>query len=1026
LRVLYAEDSAQDADLTSRHLSRNGQHIRLEVVHSATECLQRLPSHAGTPSAWDVLLVDYLLPETNALQLLKILREERGLDLPIVLVTGWGDGEVAAQAYRSGATDYLVKYPGYLLGLPAVLEGAYHRVQLARRNAALQASEEALRLRHRVLRAVSEGTVICDPDFRVRYVNSAFERITGWSETELLGHNLSLLQGPATSEAMRDALRIALHTGQPFNGEILNYRKDGTTFWNEISIAPFRNERGEITEFVGVMRDVTESQRILEALRQSKEAVTAVLNAFPDAVFLLDTEGTVLAANEATAGRVNRSAQPVVGLCLYDLLPAKLVESRREWVREVIRTGEAILRQDPHRGQLFDYYLYPIKDPEGNVVRVVCHAQNVTALHAAEAALHLEHAAIETSLNAITFCTPRGGIHYVNSSFLRQFGYQEPAAVLGRSLFDLWERPEDAEVVMTAIAMTGRWTGELTPRRQGGTEATTQVSVHLVHDREGQPASLMASFMDITGRRQAEMALQSSRARMAGIIDSARDAIITVDDSHRVLIFNTAAEAIFGCPAAEALGQLLERFIPPDFDASNRGLIAHYGQSGEGVSAVSHPVAVHGRRADGTEFPGEATISRIEVDGYNLYTVILRDITERVRAEEERKVLEAQLRHAQKMDALGTLAGGIAHDFNNILTAVLGNVEMALLDVGIDHPVGRRLDEIGTASRRARDLVQQILAFSHQQQAPRRVIPLRPVVEEAVKMLRALLPAGVDLVTRLATDTPQVLAASTDIHQILMNLCTNAWHALDGRSGRIEVALDGMVRDAEAADGPRDLRPGRYARLTVSDTGNGMDSVTQARIFEPFFTTKGVGQGTGLGLSVVHGIVRGYGGAIETHSRLGEGATFVLYLPAAEAGTPTDPPPVAGPAPTGGGRRHVLYLDDEAPLVFLATSMLEELGYRVTSHTRPEAALEAFRAEPASFDLVITDVNMPGLSGIEVAREVLRLRPDLPVVLTSGYFTGELQATATDCGIRQVLYKPYGLRQLSEVVDRLMRLPERP
>jgi len=398
----------------------------------------------------------------------------------------------------------------------------------------------------------------------------------------------------------------------------------------------------------------------------------------------------------------------------------------------------------------------------------------------------------------------------------------------------------------------------------------------------------------------------------------------------------------------------------------------------------------------------------------------VRDITARVQADDDRKALEAQLRQSHKMEAIGTLAGGIAHDFNNVISAIIGNVELAREDVGAAHPALQSLDEIRKASRRARDLVSQILAFSRVQPQPRKAVALAPLVEEVVKLLRATLPAGIELGMTMAKDVPHVLADPTQIHQILMNLCTNAWHAMHDGRGRIDIQVNTAVLGQSAVRTHTDLQPGRYVHLSVRDNGKGMDAVTLERIFEPFFTTKAIGVGTGLGLSVVHGIMRGYQGAITVNSQLGGGTTFHLYFPAAESAAGTTAVETAPAVPPRGRGQHVLYLDDEESLVLLVTRMLERSGYRVAGYTESAHALQAVRADPGRFDLVVTDYNMPGMSGLDVAREVSRIRPDLPVVVTSGYITDELREKAPEAGVRQLVYKPNSVEELCETVRHLL------
>ena len=332
------------------------------------------------------------------------------------------------------------------------------------------------------------------------------------------------------------------------------------------------------------------------------------------------------------------------------------------------------------------------------------------------------------------------------------------------------------------------------------------------------------------------------------------------------------------------------------------------------------------------------------------------------------------------------------------------------------HPAHESLIEIDKAGHRARDLVQQILAFSRRQVPRTELIDLREVATEALKLLRSTLPASIELLATLATDTPQVLADRTQIHQVLINLGTNAFHAVRGSAnGRIEISLTGVSVNSQPNSSGVELPSGRYACLSVSDNGHGMDQTTRERIFDPFFTTKGVGEGTGLGLAVVAGIAHSHGGKISVTSQPGEGSVFHLHLPAApqtQTGLAVDDKP--------GTSQRILYLDDEEALVLLNARLLERLGYRVRGYTNTYEALAAFKADPAGFDLMVTDLSMPGTSGLEVAKEVLGLRPDLPVVLASGYLTDQLREQALAVGIRQVLHKPASIDDLLAAIKPLL------
>jgi signal transduction histidine kinase/ActR/RegA family two-component response regulator len=402
----------------------------------------------------------------------------------------------------------------------------------------------------------------------------------------------------------------------------------------------------------------------------------------------------------------------------------------------------------------------------------------------------------------------------------------------------------------------------------------------------------------------------------------------------------------------------------------------------------------------------------------------LQDITERNNAEQARTSLEAQLRESQKMEAIGTLASGIAHDFNNILATILGNIDLARQDAAANWQALVSLDEIQKAGFRARDLVQQILTFSRRQPTLHRVVSLAAVVEETVRLLRATLPGGVRIECRCAADTPSVLADPTQVQQVVLNLGTNAAHAMEGQPGRIDILVESVALDEASAQSNLTLRPGRYARVVVSDTGRGMDSATLRRIFEPFFTTKPPGKGTGLGLSVAHGIMQAHEGAIVAHSQPGKGSRFELYFPRAQGvADALAIPEVAAWAGEGHGQ-HILYIDDDEAHLFLIRRTLERWGYRVSAYLEQGEALDALRAGAEQFDLVITDFKMPGISGTEVAQAIRRVRRDLPVVVVSGYINEELRAQAATAGVRELVFKAQEMEELRDVVQRILPPPK--
>jgi len=381
-----------------------------------------------------------------------------------------------------------------------------------------------------------------------------------------------------------------------------------------------------------------------------------------------------------------------------------------------------------------------------------------------------------------------------------------------------------------------------------------------------------------------------------------------------------------------------------------------------------------------------------------------------------RKQTEEALRHAQKMDALGTLAGGIAHDFNNILTGIMGNLQLASMDLPLNHPVQGPLREASRASVRARDHVTRVLTFSRRYQGERVVTSLGPVLQEAVQLLRASLPATIEIKTNIAADCPPVLSDAAQIHQVVMNLGTNAAYAMCTRGGIISLELQGVVPDRALIERYPQIKPGHRVRLVVRDNGSGMDQTVLARIFEPFFTTKAPDEGTGLGLAMVHGIVEDHGGAITVASTVGQGTTFTLYFPAAASAptvaSPSVPTPVERAQPFGQGRK-VMIIDDDEGVLRLGRAILKLVEFAPEEFSHPGDALEKFKKNPGVYAAIVSDLTMPGMTGVELARHCRAIRPDIPFVLTSGYLDAQTQGGAQESGISHFIRKPFDIAEFT-------------
>jgi PAS domain S-box-containing protein len=519
---------------------------------------------------------------------------------------------------------------------------------------------------------------------------------------------------------------------------------------------------------------------------------------------------------------------------------------------------------------------------------------------------------------------------------------------------------------------------------------------------------------EIADRQQTEVALKESELKYSDLVRESPDAIITFDEQGNFLSFNPAAERISGFSSQEVVGQnfrtigLLTPEAIPEAQKNFARVLA-----GEKLP----PFEFEARHKDTSTIVAEVNPHLIKHKGRGGWVqLILRNITERKMAEQAKKIMEGQLRQAQKMEAIGTLAGGIAHDFNNILAGIIGFTELSVTQVEKGTGLYSNLQEVLKAGNRAKDLVQQILTFSRQADLEQRPVQVSRVIKEVIRLLRSTLPTTIQIKQNIQSNA-LVIGDPTQIHQVLMNLCTNAGHAMSENGGILEIGLmDVQLNDAFTKRNP-DLQPGAYVGLTVSDTGCGMPPAVLERIFEPFFTTKEKGQGTGMGLSVVHGIVTSHGGTILADSEPGKGTTFKVLLPAYEKQSEPD---LADEAPLRCGSERILFIDDEPELVKLGRRILESLGYQATTRTSSLEALELFKSRPDQFDLVITDMTMPHLTGDELAVKLMAVRPDIPIILCTGFSNKINQEKAASLGIRELLMKPVVRRDIATMIRKVL------
>jgi PAS domain S-box-containing protein len=537
----------------------------------------------------------------------------------------------------------------------------------------------------------------------------------------------------------------------------------------------------------------------------------------------------------------------------------------------------------------------------------------------------------------------------------------------------------------------------------------------------------VATYIAVIRRRTAEVQLlaeslsreaaehRKSDERYRLLVENAPDAIVSLDREGRFTSMNPFCERLTGWPREEWIGR---PFLPLVHADDLPGVKESFANALIGMKTPMADIRVLSKAGD---FVWMEFIMTPEFQGRQVKGVLAigRDISARQKAERAQAALELQVRRAQKMEAIGRLAGGIAHDFNNFLSVIMANCGLARMDLVACHPAVERLEQIDRASKRAAALVHQILTFSRAPEQERSVMHLKTVVKEAAVMLRSVLPRSVEIRTLFAPHSSAVLADSGQIQQVIMNLATNGAYAMKERGGVLEISLDQFEVDEEFIARNPDLQPGPHVRLTVSDTGQGMDTATLERIFEPFFTTKPQGEGTGLGLSVVHGIVKGHQAAINVYSEIGRGTSFKIYFPAAIGTEHAGHERQLSPIPHGDGE-HILLIDDEPSLVECGQRMLQRLGYRVTAVQSAGEALDLIRGGSHEFDCILTDLDMPEITGISLARECRGLLPEIPVILMSGYWGVTSPDLLRSHGIHDLVLKPFTPHSLAEAVRRAL------
>ena len=901
------------------------------------------------------------------------------------------------------------------------------------------------RLFERALSDVSLGVLLTDSDRHVTYVNHGFTRLTGYTEAELLGKSCAILQGADTDPATAERLKAALRGDGHFDGEILNYRKDGTAFWNALFVSPVNDEHGVATGFLGIQRDITKRRQAELALQQSEEHLRQIIELEPECVKLLSPEGNLIEINRAGLAMIEaRSLDEVRGRAMADLIVPEdrekfLVLHRRALNGESVR-GEFSMAGLRGTRRWMETHAVPYRNARRETIGVLAISRDVTerkqAHDALQASENLFRGLIASAPEAVTLLDVVSGLFTeVNPEAERLF--KLPAADLCRfgplKLSPPVQpdgRPSD-EKGMEFISRT--MAGEAPVFEWIHCDAEGRdipCEVRLLRLDVAGRTVVRGSITDITERKKAEQerlqlvqSLQESQHRLATLVANLPGMAYRCenDPAWTMTYVSDSCEAVTGYRRDEiesngafAYADLIHPDDHESLRASSRKSLA----AGIPCQNEYRIVDRTGRerwvsdRASGVHAP-DGTL--LFIDGF------IQDITAARHAKAEHELLERKIQDTQKLESLGVLAGGIAHDFNNLLTSVLGNASMAVMEVPPGSHVQICLEQITEAALRAADLCKQMLAYSGRGRFVVQALDLGQLVEQTAQMLQISISKKAVLRFRLEKDMPSVEVDATQIRQVIMNLVINASEAIGDRSGVISLTT-GLTRvDRSYLAGTLmdpDLPEGEYVFLEVSDSGCGMSPETQAKIFDPFFTTKFTGRG--LGLAAVLGIVRGHKGALKVYSELGRGTTFKLLFPAVRgAGEKVADAPADASAWRGHGT--VLVADDEETMRSTVARMLRAFGIEPVLACDGREAVGIFRDTPDRFALVLLDLTMPHMDGEQAFAELRRLRPDVRVVLMSGFNAQEAMVRFTGKGLASFLQKPFSVGDLRAVLQAEMR-----
>ena len=886
-----------------------------------------------------------------------------------------------------------------------------------------EASLRESEARFRFIIDMSPGLIwVTDTGKLCTWFNKTWLAFTGRSIHQELGHGWMASVFPDDLAVCRQIVDAHFDAREPFSVEYRLRRHDGEYRWVLSIGQPRFDKHGEFKGYVGTCLDITGRKRA----EMERTQFQTFFNLSLDMMCIASTDGYFQKINPAFKRVLGYSEEELLARPLVDFLVA---EDRLTALRNVAMliqgSGNSRIenrfRCKDGTVRLLSWGIFP--DPDGRTIYATAH--DVTEQRATEEQLNKLWLAVEQTSQGIVITDLSGRIEYINEAFSKINGYSAEE-MLGRNprMFKSGQTPATVYAELWATLNRGEiWQGEFINARKDGAVYIESARISPVRQPDGQITHYLAIKEDITEYKRAADSIRESKILLQDVIDATPDWIYVKDREHRFALVNEACAKAHHQTPSSMIGRPDSDFIPSSVrfgeqDADLEGV--H--DDDERVFAGETIHKPYDRMFfDNGDVRVFDTVKRPMFDSAQRVSGNLcyrRDITERFNKDQEQQLLERQLRQAQKMELIGHLTGGIAHDFNNILSAVFGYAELIQMapDVVRNPPLALYVQEILQAGIRAKELVAQLLTFSHRREAATQAIDVTSIIQEVTKLLRSTMPTSISIDCVIADALPEVLISPVQLHQIVMNLGVNARDAME-ESGMVRIKAEQVTLEGtQSCASCHTNYSGTYLMISVRDSGAGIQPEHLLRIFDPFFTTKEVGRGSGLGLSVLHGIIHSANGHIEVRTVQNQGTEFRVYLP--PHSSEVSPTPVDTKKDSGHSliRGRVMVVDDEASIVGFMTVLLENLGCQVTGLTSSTKALQMFQNDPGCVDLVITDQTMPELTGVELARGMLACRPDIPIILSTGYSNVIDDEAVRTAGIRRFLMKPVPARVLADVV----------